>query len=153
MKTYLYTCKHCYKEFRPTRRGVQKFCSDSCRVSNHQCNKRLQQVVPDSLAGSKELKPKKKKGKKNRKEKKEGMSLTGIGDAAVGTAIVDTIKNIFTPEHNKPATKGDIIKLANHLTRYRRIESMEHNLWGHYPYLEMETGKVVHLDIKSGKFY
>jgi len=152
METYLYTCKHCGKEFSPTRRRAQKFCKDSCRVSYHQCNKRLQQVVPDSLAGSKELKPKKKIGKKGKK-KKEGMSLSGIGDAAVGTAIVETVKNIFTPEHNKPATKGDIIKLANHLTRYRRIESMQHNIWGHYPYLEMETGKVVHLDALSGKYY
>ena len=50
METYLYTCKHCNKEFRPTRRGVQKFCSDSCRVGHHQCNTRMTQRIFDSLA-------------------------------------------------------------------------------------------------------
>jgi len=144
METYLYTCNHCDKEFIPKKRRTQKFCKDSCRVSHHQCNKRLQQVVPDSLAGSKELKPKKKKGKKRRKEKKEGMSLTGIGDAAVGTLIVDKLTGMLTPEQNKPATKGDIVKLANYLTRYHLIENMVSNDIGQKPFLDIETGLVVY---------
>jgi len=132
MKTYLYTCKHCYKEFIPTRRGIQKFCSASCRSSHHQCNSRLQQKTTDSLNG--------KKGE----EKGPGMSWAGVGNAAAGTAFVDTVKNIFTPEHNKPATKGDLIELSNRLSRYVRIEDMEPNLFGQKPYLEIETRKIIY---------
>ena len=55
METYLYTCQHCFKEFVPTRRRVHKFCSDSCRVSHHQCNKRLQQKKEDCLAERNQL--------------------------------------------------------------------------------------------------
>ncbi|WP_178989528.1 hypothetical protein [Winogradskyella schleiferi] len=39
------------------------------------------------------------------------MSLSGIGNAAVGTLATNIVTNIFTKEENKPATKGDIQKL------------------------------------------
>lgn len=153
METYLYICKHCYKEFRPTRRGVQKFCSDSCRVGHHQCNTRMKQRILDSLIISSEStkaieKSKKKKIKKKKKKKEEGrsegLSLVGIGNAAAGTAIAEAVINIFTPEHNKPATKGDLLNLANHLNRYRIIENMESDIFGQKPYLDLETGKIVY---------
>lgn len=146
MKTYLYTCKHCFKEFRPTRRGVQKFCSNSCRSSHHQCNSRLEQKGKDSLCYKKESKStkKKKKEKKKGKEKREGMSLGGVANAVAGNTLHYTVKNLFTAEHNKPATKGDLLKLANHLSRYVLIENLDPNLLGQKPYLEIETGKCVY---------
>jgi len=100
--------------------------------------------MQDSLNGNKESKKSKKKGKKNRKGEREGMSFAGIGNAAAGTALVDTVKNIFTQEHNKPATKGDLLKLVNHLNRYQRIKDLEPNMFGHYPYLDLETGNVIY---------
>lgn len=148
MGNYLYTCKHCYKEFRPARRGVQKFCCDSCRVSHHQCIIRLQQKKADALAEMNQLntgvEKSRKKGKKKGKKKSEGMSISGIGDAAVGIAIVDTLKSLFTAEHNKPATKGDLLKLVNHLSRYQLIKSLEPNIFGQKPYLDLETGIVIY---------
>lgn len=155
METYLYTCKHCCKEFRPTRRGVQKFCSDSCRVGHHQCNNRLQQIKEDSLAEINQFKigveKLQKKRKKKEKRNSEGMSLPGIGNAAAGTALLDVAKSLFTPEHNKPATKGDLLNLANHLNRYRRIENFKPDIFGQKPYLDLETGKMVYLPEKSIK--
>jgi len=151
METYLYTCKHCYKEFRPTRRVVQKFCSDSCRVGHHQCNKRAKQKNSDSLKkrdefskALEELKKKKREEKKKEEGRSEGMSLAGIGNAAVGTALTDLAVNVFTPEHNKPATKGDLLDLRNHVSRYRRIENMKPNLIEQKPYLDLETGIVIY---------
>jgi len=150
METYLYTCKHCNKEFRPTRRGVQKFCSDSCRVGHHQCNTRMTQRIFDSLAISNDSTKAVEKSKKKEKEKEkeegrsEGMSLAGIGNAAAGIAITEAVINIFTPEHNKPATKGDLLNLANHLNRYRRIKNIKPDIFGKNPYLDLETGIVVY---------
>jgi len=143
MNTYLYTCQHCHQEFIPTRRGIQKFCSNSCRSSHHQCDTRLQKKMTDSLNGKKEVKNN-EEGKKKGEEKSPGMSWAGVGNAAAGTAFVDTVKNIFTPEHNKPATKGDLIELSNRLSRYVRIEDMEPNLFGQKPYLEIETRKIIY---------
>lgn len=149
METYLYTCKHCNKEFRPTRRGVQKFCSNSCRSSHHQCNTRLTQKLLNSLTTKNktngEIEKFKSEGKKNENEKKEEMSLAGIGNAAAGTAFVDTLKHLLTPENNKPATKGDLLKLANHLNRYHRIKDLEPNIFGHFPYLDIKTGNRIYL--------
>lgn len=157
MKTYLYTCKHCFKEFSPTRRGVQKFCSDSCRASHHQCNNRNKQKLQDSLVAKNgtngEIEKFKKEGKNKEKgkSKTEEMSISGIGNAAAGTALVDTIKHMFTPEHNKPATKGDLVKLGNHLSRYHRIKNLKPNIYGHFPCLEVETGNLVYLPKESLK--
>lgn len=72
------------------------------------------------------------------------MSLAGIGNAAAGTVIVDTVKNMFTSEHNKPATKGDLLNLKNHLNRYRRIKNMKLNLIEQKPFLDLETGLIIY---------
>ena len=79
------------------------------------------------------------------KSKTEEMSISGIGNAAAGTALVDTIKHLLTPEHNKPATKGDLVKLANHLKGYHRIKNLKPDVYGQFPYLEVETGNLVYL--------
>jgi hypothetical protein len=82
--------------------------------------------------------------KKNENIKKEGMSLAGIGNAAAGTLIVDKLTSMLTPEQNKPATKGDIVKLANYLTRYQKINNIKPNAIGQNPFLDKETGLVVY---------
>jgi len=77
-------------------------------------------------------------------EKSASMSWSGVGNAAAGTAIVDIATKYFTPEHKKPVTKGDLIKLSNRLSRYVRIEDLEPNLFGQKPYLKIETGKIIY---------
>jgi len=91
-----------------------------------------------------ELKKKKREEKKKEEGRSEGMSLAGIGNAAAGTVIVDTVINMLTPEHNKPATKGDLLDLRNHLNRYRRIKNMKPNLIEQKPYLDLETGLIIY---------
>jgi len=153
MNTHLYTCKHCFKEFLPTRRGVQKFCSASCRASHHQCNSRKAQKENNSLILNNEITEKvvklKKKGKKKGKE--EGLNIPGIGNAALGTVLADTAKHMLTPEHNKPVTKGDLSKLVNNLKGYHRIKNLQPNILGYLPYLEVETGNLVYLSKESLK--
>lgn len=95
----------------------------------------------------------KKEGKEKGelKSKTEEMSISGIGNAAAGTAFVDAIKHMLTPEHNKPATKGDLVKLANHLKGYHRIKNLKPDVYGQFPYLEVETGNLIYLPQESLK--
>jgi len=81
---------------------------------------------------------------KKGEEKSTGISLGGIGNAALGTAIVDTATRHFTAKLNRPATKGDLIELSNRLSRYVRIVNIEPNYLGQRPYLEIETGNVIY---------
>ena len=98
MEEYRYNCNYCGVEYTPKRRRVQKYCCASCRVNafNQRKTKGL------SLPSVKNTEPHSTKDK---------MSLSGIGNAAVGTLATDLVKNLFTREENKPATKGDIQEL------------------------------------------
>ena len=95
METRTYECQYCRKEYVPKRRGVQKFCSDSCRVRTHQ------------------LKSKKPKGEeitianniKTGKTKIGQMSLAGAGNAALAMFGVNIITDLLTKFENKQATK------------------------------------------------
>jgi len=79
------------------------------------------------------------------------MSLTGVEDVAAGSAIVDKVKHLLTPVYNKPERKDDLVKLVNHLSRYHRIKDLKPNIFGHFPYLDLETGNRVCLPEKSFK--
>ncbi|UAM97273.1 hypothetical protein K8354_13215 [Polaribacter litorisediminis] len=107
METRTYECQYCRKEYVPKRRGVQKFCSDSCRVRTHQ------------------LKSKKPKGEeitianniKTGKNKIEQMSFAGVGNAAAAMFGVNIITDLMTKFENKQATKQDISQLKLELSQ------------------------------------
>ena len=107
METRTYECQYCRKGYVPKRRGVQKFCSNSCRVRTHQ------------------LKNKKPKGTevttgnntKTDKTKIEQMSLAGVGNAAAAMFGVKIITDLLTKFENKQATKQDIIQLKLKLSQ------------------------------------
>ncbi|MGR7813912.1 hypothetical protein [Lacinutrix undariae] len=100
MDKYTYTCNYCGGSYIPKRRHKQKYCSNSCRVNAFTRKQALKQNFPEALNGT--ISPKNDK-----------MSISGIGNAAVGTLATNVITNIFTREENKPATKGDIQKLLD----------------------------------------
>ena len=79
-----YTCGYCRVPFVPKRRGVQKYCSNSCRVRAHQIKKR-------ALLEENE---KQEKTTQSSKIKIDQMSISGVGNAVTGTAAVMAINRL-----------------------------------------------------------
>lgn len=115
METRTYECHYCKKEYIPKRRGVQKFCSNGCRVRAHQLkNKKLNNSIAKEEADIKQ-----------EKIKVEQMSFAGVGNAAVAMVIVNTITSLMTKFENKQAAKQDIVQLNLKLNKL--IELMKKN--------------------------
>jgi transposase-like protein len=98
MDEYRYNCNYCGVEYTPRRRHVQKYCCSSCRVNAFNQRKTKSLSLP-SIKKPEAL------------PVKDQMSLSGIGNAAVGALAIDLATSLFTREENKPATKGDIEKI------------------------------------------
>ena len=137
MEKRYYTCQYCKKEFTPKRRKVQKFCSDSCRVSFH----RFKNVDLELKSTNLQIKSEDQVADKI---KVDQISTAGVANSALGSGIADLLINAFTPEENKPATKGDVLKLAASLQRYHRIKNMASNSTGQFPYFDLTQGIVVY---------
>lgn len=135
MEKYLYTCDYCSKTYLPKRRYKQRFCSNSCRVNSH---KRKNKLLPQKLES----------GLKMPLEKpyKEGISMVGIGNAAIANVVTEVGKSILIKDENKPATKGDIQALANRITgRYIPIKNMQARADGAPAYFDTTLKEIVHL--------
>ena len=140
-----YTCLYCFNEFEPTRRRVQKYCSNTCRSKAHHArktisnkpkleNKNLTNIETSSTPTITKI---------------DSMSTSGVANAAVGNVIAGGIKSFFTAEKNKPATKGDINDLITLIKkRYLPIQNMPMNQHGEFPYYDVETKNVVYLSQK-----
>ncbi|XCF07254.1 hypothetical protein ABI125_05210 [Tamlana crocina] len=139
-----YTCKFCYKEYVPTRRGAQKYCSDTCRSKAYHHRKLRKNglekkgTLPDKYAADK---------KPPGKQSVDKMSLAGVGNATMGTLAADAFKSILTKYENKAATKKDIMELKSVLSgaRYYPVKNMIRDSLGRAPHYDMETGNVVYL--------
>ena len=132
MDKYSYTCHNCGKDYIPKRRGVQKYCSNSCRTRAFMLrNYKTGLSVPDT--------------KKKEPTKIETMSLAGVGNTVAGVAVVKLAESLFTPEANKPATKSDIKKLeAKIIKRYYPVKNLPLNLNGLKPYFDVNSSTVVY---------
>ncbi|MBT8317787.1 MAG: hypothetical protein HKP59_09165 [Lutibacter sp.] len=149
MEKHLYICEFCQKEFEPTRRKVQKFCSATCRSKNHHhknkmTNSTSKPVLSDTL----------NEPKKNTIEK---ISISGVGNAALGTLAANTAtafaKEIFATENNKPATKKDIQELKDLInTRYFEVNNMSTDAFGNKPYFDLSTNKIVYYNEQLQRF-
>ncbi|MFY9241676.1 MAG: hypothetical protein WAO74_01470 [Polaribacter sp.] len=137
METRTYECQYCRKDYVPKRRGVQKFCSNSCRVRSHQ------------------LKNKKPKGTevttgnntKTDKTKIEEMSIAGVANSLGGNLAAQGLISLFTKEENKPATKGDLLKLAASLKRYHQVKNLPPNHLGQIPNFDLYKGEIVYFGL------
>ncbi|ARV06105.1 hypothetical protein BTO04_05035 [Polaribacter sp. SA4-10] len=138
MENHCYTCQYCKKEFIPKRRKIQKFCSDSCRVSFH----RFKNVGLALKSTNLQIKEEEQVTSKMQVDQ---ISTAGVANAAIGTGIVEFAKNIFTREEDKPATKGDFLKLAASVKRYHKIKNLPPNHMGQIPYFDLTQGIVVYL--------
>jgi hypothetical protein len=133
-----YTCQYCKNKFTPKRRRVQKFCSNTCRASFHRFKN-------DGLALKSTNLQIKKEEQEPSKMKVDKISTAGVTNAFIGTSLVEVGKNIFTAEGNKPATKGDLMKLSTNLKRYYKIKNLPPNIMGQHPYFDLNEGNVVYL--------
>tara|TARA_R110002049_G_scaffold125135_1_gene280747 strand:- start:3042 stop:3473 length:432 start_codon:yes stop_codon:yes gene_type:complete len=129
-----YICKYCYQDFVPTRRHVQKYCSNSCRSKAHHIKNR--NSVTRSIEQSPTLEA--KKGDK--------MTMAGIGNATAGSLAADAVKSILTVPDNRPATKGDIKMLFTKMKRYHRVLNLPFGTNSSVPHFDMETKNIVYLE-------
>ena len=139
METGNYICHLCEKEYEPTKRGRQKFCSSKCR-KKYNYHKNL--VPSDKSVATETI-------SKPSKLKVDEMSFAGVGNAATGTLLADGLKEIvkaFQPEENKPVTKKDFqeLKTLFKKNRYCLIQNMERRYDGALPYFDMATNTIVY---------
>ncbi|WP_426091947.1 hypothetical protein [Flavobacterium sp. DSR3-2] len=134
MENYLYVCQYCSKDYKPSRRLKQKYCSNSCRTRAFVIRKITGLNVPSTES-------------KNTEEKKsETMSWAGVGNAAAGTLAVNALTNIFTKEENKPATKKDIKEVKQLLmTQHHPIKNLPDRFDGARPFYDLQTKSLVYL--------
>jgi len=136
-------CLYCGDDYLPKRRGVQKFCSNSCRSLNW---KNKQPIKKSKIAVT--LPDNGKLEAMRSPTLPEKMSLAGIGNAAVGAAALEITKNILTPTTNKPATKKDIQDLKIFLkSRYLLVNNIARDIHGSAAYFDVQTANVVYLKI------
>lgn len=129
-------CLHCNDDYIPTRRGVQKFCSKSCKSRYWYLKQNYTKEVTKGTIENKIV---------NSNAKVDKMSLAGVGNAAAGVAAVEVVKSIFTTQDNKPATKKDIQELKALITgRYLLVNNMDSDAFGRSPFYDVNTGNVVY---------
>lgn len=134
MDNYLYTCHYCGKDYKPNRRKVQKYCSNSCRT---------RAFVIKSGKGLVGINP---ENKKKDPIKIEKMSFAGVGNAAVGTLAINLATSLLTSEENKPATKKDLENLFGNLKqRYNRILNLPAQADGKKAFYDTQTKCIVYL--------
>ena len=140
-----YNCTYCSKEFEPTRRRVQKYCSNTCRSKAHHARK----TVTNKKTLQKNTLENLQTNSTPTKTKIETMSASGVGNATAGNLIADGLKAMFTSDKNKPATKGDISDLISLIKkRYLPIENMHTDQFGRFPFYDVDTKSVVYLNKK-----
>lgn len=135
MENYHYICHYCGKEYVPTRRKVQKHCSNSCRTRSYQLrNPKLGSSLPAFQ-------------QKKNPTQIDKVSLAGVANAALGTAAVDLAKYMFTSDEHKPATKKDIEMLKKALSkdRYKLMENLIPRPDGYRAYFDSFTNNLVYL--------
>ena len=150
MEIEFYTCEFCKTEFKPARRKIQRFCSDTCRSKNH--HHKNNAIKPQLIVPSKheiETEVMESTILAPEKLKIEKMSAAGIGNAAAGSLLADGVKamakNLFGAAENDPATKKDIQELKNLInTRYFKVHNLENRYDGAEPFFDMSTNTIVY---------
>ena len=153
MESHLYTCQYCYKEYEPTRRRVQKYCSTACRVSAHKLRKQITEVNEEevqlpTIQNNDVVEPVATEFY-DPVQKVDKMSEAGVGNAMVGNLLADALKSIgksILPDENKPATKREVNELKSLIKgdRYLPIRNLPPNQYGQYAYFDIERWELVY---------
>lgn len=135
--SFKYTCHYCFKEYIPTKRGRQKFCTTSCRVACFNANKNKESKFSNNIT-SNEVGSQNKKGSSK-------VNVADIANAAIGHAASSILLNIFTPKSKKPITKQDLdnLKATFQGERYRPILNCPPDAQGQNAYFDLNTNEVI----------
>lgn len=142
MEREFYTCEYCQEGFKPKRRRVQKYCSNTCRSKAHHARKTTSELttIENPEIATTEI----PKTDKPSLGKVEQMSASGVGNATAGTLLADGIIYLGTAPENRSATKRDIANLQAQLKRYHAVKNLPRNPQGANPYFDTITGEVVY---------
>ncbi|WP_179346449.1 hypothetical protein [Winogradskyella ursingii] len=132
-------CDYCGAEYEPQRRGVQRFCSNSCRSRKWQLKQKNDQLTIIDEAKVPVTEPSKPMAKTK-------ITTAAIGNAAIGTAAVDLTKHLLTPEPKRNATKEDVRKLSSIIKgqRYFPVRNMALDHLGRNPLYDIETETIIY---------
>ncbi len=134
MDKEFYNCQYCGTEYKPKRRFKQRFCSNSCRANSFKRNK-LKSQLGKTVDATENKNP----------AKIEKMSWAGVGNAAAGAVVVNTVAHLFTKEENRPATKKDIKEIISVLKqRYFVVKNMNQKPDGSVPYFDIQTSLILY---------
>ncbi len=132
-----YTCNYCFKEYKPTKRGRQKFCTTSCRVAHFNAKKKIKQLQTIENTSKETItEPQKDTPKVN---------LPDITNAAIGHAASSALISFFTPKNKKQVTKQDLDNLKTTIQggRYRPVLNCPQNDKGETAYFDLERNEVI----------
>jgi len=139
MANRLYNCNYCGEEYKPKKRGTQKFCKTSCRVNSHQRKKKIEKISLPKL-------PHTENTTANSYEDK--VNAAGIINSALGTGLANGVQAVFTKPGNKPATRKDIQDLISQVKeRYLPILNMPQHADGKRPFYDTVQRAVLYLPV------
>jgi len=125
-------CLHCNDDYIPKRRGVQKFCSKSCKSRYWYLKQNKKELTLQSETDV-----------VTNETKADKMSWGGVGNSAVGTVLGNAATHFLTPEDKKLATKKDIEDLKSLISnRYLPVNNLGVDRFGRRPFYDVETGNV-----------
>lgn len=136
----LYKCNYCGEEYKPKKRGTQKFCKTSCRVNSHQRKKKIKKISLPKLPNTENT---------TGNSYEEKVNAAGIINSALGTGLANGVQAVFTKSENKPATKKDIENLISKIQeRYQPVRNMRPKSDGTLPFYDMVQKTVLYLPVK-----
>ena len=141
MDTYLYKCHYCGKEYKPNKRGKQRFCKASCRVRSF--NKKKEVGLSKPQIENEIAIPMNSDNQLLKPLKIETMSMAGVGNTFAGTVAVNLLSSLLTSEENKPATKKDLINIVGQNKRFHAVKNIPPKL-GHVAFYDMQSQCVVY---------
>ena len=140
MVKHLYKCNYCGEEYKPKKRGTQKFCRTSCRVNSHQRKKKIKKISLAKL-------PNTENSTSNSYEEK--VNAASIINSALGTGLANGVQAVFTKSENKPATKKDIQDLMFQVKeRFMPITNMPQQADGKRPFYDTVQKAVLYLPLR-----
>jgi len=160
MITGNYKCPLCHKEYPPTKRGRQIYCSTQCcKKANYHKNKgkKVKSILPSpykSFTKKEEIIPSLEAEvlipEPPKKTEIEKVSGAGIANAFIGNiaaqAAIEGGKKLFGSRKNQPATKKDTNEVKKSITqRYFKIHNLDPRFDGAVPHFDMVTRSIVYI--------